>query len=295
MEKAGFSLETPETKGLSILRIEKTSYDNNDFETYVKKILGDDPEKPDVVTLSRLMDSFIEEKILLYGARAENITISEEEKQFYISRFSSGLFQADENGTPIQEDKKILLDRLLLEKYTNTFVKDIVVTDEEIKEYYEQNKRQFLKPERILVSQILVSTKDKAISLFKSLQNASEEVFRQVALTQSIGAEASKGGKMGLFELGQLPYEMEKTIFSLKEGEMSQVYESPYGFHLFRVDKRYESALISIEDATPSIRTKIMNQKVQEVMNRLIADLKEKTDWEFYPQNLSFAYQRNDR
>lgn len=295
VKKPGFSLETPETKELSILKIGQSSYDNGDFDTYVKKILGSDQEKPDLITLSRLMDNFIEEKLLLHAAIEENITITEEEKKFYISRFSGGLFQADMEGTSLEEDKKILMDRLLVEKYTNTIFKDITVTGGEIETFYEKNKREFLKPERISVSQILVDTKDKAISLYKSLQNASEDVFREVARTQSIGAEAAKGGKMGLFELGQLPYEMEKTIFALKEGEISQVYESPYGFHLFRVDKRFESSLIGLEDAAQSISTRVMDQKIQEAMDSLLADLKNNSEWEFYPQNLSFEYQRNNR
>ncbi len=86
---------------------------------------------------------------------------------------------------------------------------------------------------------------------------------------------------------------MEKVIFALKEGDTSQVVESSYGYHIFRLDKRHEPELISLEEAAPSIKLKIVDQKIKQFMLQHLTELKERTIWSFYPQNLSFLYQRN--
>jgi len=111
----------------------------------------------------------------------------------------------------------------------------------------------------------------------------------------SIGVEASKGGEMGVFEMGQLPFEMEKVIFSLEEGELSPVVESSYGYHIFKLDKWYEPGLISEEEAASEIKIKILNDKIKQNISQNLKELKEKMGWDFYPENLSFPYQRNNR
>jgi parvulin-like peptidyl-prolyl isomerase len=113
-----------------------------------------------------------------------------------------------------------------------------------------------------------------------------------MARDQSIGGEAARGGEMGVFAIGQLPDEMESAIFALKEGEISPVLESSYGFHIFRLDSRYEPELISPDKAAPTIRMKLLGLKVKDHIDRHVEELKKSLEWEFYDQNLYFSYQR---
>ena len=144
------------------------------------------------------------------------------------------------------------------------------------------------------MSQILLETESKAVEVLETVKNADEEGFRKMAREESVGLEALKGGEMGVFEMGQLPFEMEKVIFSLQEGELSSVVKTSYGYHIFRVDKRLGPELISEEEASSSIRTKLLNQKIEERISRHLEDLKLSIDWSFYPLNLPFPYQRID-
>ncbi len=279
----------------AVLEIEGTLYSNSNFEQYIRATLGDDQEALTVVSLSRLFDDFIEEKLLLQAARKINMVLTEGEKKEYLEKLSTE-FKAGESQVSVEEmDTDILFERLLIEKYTYDLVRTIEVTDEEIKEYYDYYRRDFLRPERIKVSQILLESEDEALLVMERVRNSSEEEFRKIAKEESVGLEALKGGEMGVFEMGQLPFEMEKVIFSLKEGELSQIVESSYGFHIFRVDKRFAPVLISEEEASPTIRAKILDQKVKERISMHIVELKTNLDWTFYPLNLPFPYQRNDQ
>ena len=98
---------------------------------------------------------------------------------------------------------------------------------------------------------------------------------------------------MGVFEMGQLPFEMESVIFSLEKGELSSVVESSYGYHIFRLDKKYDPELTSLEEASAEIKMKILDQKIKQALSQHLLDLKDKIDFISFPENLSFPYQRN--
>jgi parvulin-like peptidyl-prolyl isomerase len=287
-----FNLSDPQRKNDTILEIEGTLFTNSDFEKYIRATLGDDQDALTAVSLSRLFDNFIEEKILLKAARMQNIVITEKEREEHLARLSEELSAEEGQISSEEMDTEILFERLLIEKYTYALVRNIDVTDEEIKEYYDRHRRDFLQPERVKVSQILLENKAKAVEILQRVEASSEEEFRKIAQDESVGLEALKGGEMGVFEMGQLPFEMERVIFSLEEGELSPVVESSYGFHIFRVDERYSPRLISEEEAAPEIREQILDIKIKQRISRHIEDLKINMEWTFYPLNLPFPYQR---
>jgi parvulin-like peptidyl-prolyl isomerase len=287
-------LETREEKsGYIVLRVQGSVYSNSDFAKYLKLSLGDDNEGLSDVSLSRIADNFIEEKIFLEAAREQGTILTQEEKKEYLAKYVNEPAE-EENRKALDEGEiEMLFDQLLVEKYTHALIREVNVEEDDIQRYYLENKREFLLPERVKVSQILLPSEDKAVEILELVKNAGPEDFMKIARTESIGVEAAKGGEMGVFEIGQLPQEMENIIFSLREGEVSPVLESSYGFHIFRLDARLEPELIPLEKAKASIETKILGQKIKSQISRKIQELKDSLEWNFYPQNLYFSYQRN--
>lgn len=279
-------------KNIMILRVQDTHYFNSDFEKYLQLTIGGEYQSLSDVSLSRLVDHFIEEKIVLEAAREQQVSLSWEEKKEYLAKQTNESMN-ERSSKPLGEnDLNLLLDQLLVEKYTYSLVKDIEVAEQEIEDYYAQHKREFLLQERVEVSQILLPNEERAVELLERLKNSTSDDFKKIAQAESIGVEASRGGKMGIFEIGQLPHEMEKVIFALKEGEVSPVFESSYGYHIFRLDATYEPELIPQEKASSSIRMELLSQKIKEHLSRHIEDLRNFFDWDFFPKNLYFQYQR---
>jgi parvulin-like peptidyl-prolyl isomerase len=291
-KSTAFDLTDLEKKNNIILKIGDSSYFNSDFERYVQATMGDDYQTLSAISLSRLFDNFTEEKILLQAAQNLNLALTSEEKKQYLEKLANE-FKSENSKISIDElDTKILFDRLLIQKYTYELVRGVEIQDQEIKDYYRLHKKEFLHPERVKVSQILLDSEGKAIEVYERVKGGSEEGFKEVARKESVGLEGPKGGEMGIFEMGQLPFEMEKVIFSLKEGEISPVVESSYGYHIFRLDKKYGAELLSEEDAVPQIKTKLLNQKIKDRLSEHIEELKKNLEWTVYPQNLSFPYQK---
>ncbi len=260
-----------------VLSVEEESYTQADFSSYLAKTVGDEASELSEAVLSRLFDSFVEERLLLAEAWD----------------WVDQLDPADRESLVSQGGGRLPEDRQLIEIWARILTKDITVAPEEISDYYEMHKRDFLKLARVRVSQILLSTEDKAVQALDMIKDSDESRFREVARQMSIGVEADKGGAMGVFELGQLPTEMETVIYALQEGEISRIVESAYGYHLFRLDTSYPPELVPEEEAVPEIEAKILEGKLQVQLSSHLVALKERLDWTMETRNLSFTYLRN--
>jgi hypothetical protein len=280
-------------RGRPILRIEKSELFNADFRAYLEAAGAGARELP-AESLSRLFDRFVDERILLEAARERGITLSEDEKKEYLAKLAVEVLPAgDGDGTAVAPPEGAF-DRLLVEKYTFLVVRDVRVDEAEILDYYENHKKDFLYQGRIQVSQILVDTEDKAVSVLRRLERTGEPEFRKIATEESLGPEAARGGVMGVFQQGDLPADMEKVIFSLDEGRTSQVVQSSYGYHIFRLDRKFPPALQSAAEAAPAIQQLIMAQKMKETLALHLGGLKDTLSWQARPENLFFRYQRTD-
>jgi peptidyl-prolyl cis-trans isomerase C len=278
-----------------VLEVEEAVFTNTDLRSYFKSVGGSGTESLSPESMSRLFDRFVDEKIMLEAARRRNLTLSDEEKKSYLAK-RAGESLADDSAaaTPAAAPENSF-DGLLAEKYAFEVVKDIQVDEAEIQAYYEEHKREFLLPERVQVSQILVPTEEKAVSVLRRVGSASEAEFRKVAREESSGPEAFKGGVMGVYKQGDLPHDMEKVIFALDEGKVSQVVESSYGYHIFRLDKKFPPQLEPVEEAAAAIRVRVLEQKIKDTLAAHLAALKGTLSWKAFPENLFFAYQKVDQ
>ena len=275
-----------------VLQVGRDSYSLGDFSRYIQEVVGTAEPELNVASLSRLYDRFIEEKILLRAAGDKGITILPEDKQAYLEETEEGFLTDREKTEFLASDSGPLADRLKIEKYSREITRDVSVGDDEVRDYYDNNPGEFSLGERVQVSQILLSTEAKAVEVWERTRFADESGFRALAQSESIGPEASEGGVMGIFQKGQLPAELEGAVFGMREGEVSPIVETAYGFHIFRLDKSFEPEQTSFEDAAPAIRQKILDLKAEAIMKRNLSDLMESLDWKAFPENLSFPYQR---
>lgn len=285
-------LDDPQKQGKMILEVEGAIFTNADFSKYVRHAVGEKSAGLTTAALSRLYDSFVDEKIFLRRAHDQGVILTADEKKTYLDKLKNVLADENQKETPSEADEDVLSERLIVEKYLYLVAMDIKVEDGEVAAYYGRHKSDYLQQEKVHVSQILLATEGKASEVQDRLKNATEEEFRAAARAESAGPEASKGGRMGVFSAGQLPPELEKFIFPMKEGEVSRVVESSYGYHIFRLDKKIEARLMTLDEAEPSIRAKILSQKKEQAVAAHLEELKAILDWRSLAENLPFAYQR---
>lgn len=258
------------------------------FYDYVKHNFGNEVMELDDYIRSRFLDFFIEEQLLVDQAQKMMVTVSEAEVERAMGKPEGAVeLLIDTEGWRVG-----FRNNILAQKFINQFVlKNLVVTEEEVKLYYDSHPEEFTLPEKVRASQILVEDEEKAEKVLQLLKKRS---FEEVAQAFSVSPEAERGGDMGYFEKGQLPLEFEKIIFGLKVGKHSPMVKSPYGYHVFKlVEKRGEGKL-PFKEAANLIRIKLMQAKSEELYKEYLSQLKEKSHIMIYFQNLGFQYKKKE-
>jgi parvulin-like peptidyl-prolyl isomerase len=275
-----------------VLEVAGAAYSAADFEKYLTLNLGPEWRTLAPPALSRVFDNYIKERLFLRDAKSRAITLTEDEKTRYLNQFKKATRIEDSDIRIALPDADTLNDKLLVEKYLSMLIQPLAVDAAAVAAYYDGHKAEFLDPEQFQVSQILLPSEGAATSLRDRIQGAGEEEFRLTARNESTGVEKVKGGLMGVFSAGQLPPELEKVILSLKPGEISRVVQSSYGFHIFRLDRRFEPHLLTLVEASPGIRAKLLASQSEAAELAKFEELKAGLPWKIFPENLPFAYQR---
>lgn len=170
-------------------------------------------------------------------------------------------------------------------------------TDQEIKDFYEQNKDAFKRPAQIHARHILVKVDedagkkawqkahDKAVEIRqKAVKDGTD--FAELAKKTSDGPSKSRGGDLGWFGRGRMVPEFEEAAFALKKGEVSEPIRTQFGWHVVKkVDER-EAGSIAYEDVKAQLENKLRNQRVQEALQGLLSDLRSKKKIELHPENV---------
>jgi len=256
---------------------------------YIKQNFGNEDMELDDYIKSRFLDFFIEEQLLVDQAQKMMVSVSEAEVERAMGK--------SEGAVELLIDTDVwrvgFRNNILVQKFINQFVlKDLVITEQETKLYYDNHPEEFTLPEKVKASQILVEDEEKAQNV---LQLLSKRSFEEVARSFSISPEAEKGGDMGYFEKGQLPLEFEKVIFGLKVREHSQVVKSPYGFHVFKLVEKRSGGKLPFKEAENLIKIKLMQVKGEELYKKYLSQLKAKSHIKIYYQNLGFQYKEKEQ
>lgn len=130
---------------------------------------------------------------------------------------------------------------------------------EEIKAFYEANKQKYKHPEKILLQQIVLSEQSDADQIQSALKD--KKSFESLAKNFSIAPEGKKGGVVGWVEKGTL--DVFDQAFSLPVGVVSATLQSPYGFHILKVQKKMPGGVASLESVYDAIKRELRAQKDQ--------------------------------
>ena len=178
-----------------------------------------------------------------------------------------------------QARRQVLIEELLQRKV----IAQSQVTDEEARKMYEDNKPLF-STETMRVSHIMVKTEAEAEAILKELQAGKDFAELAKAKSQDTGS-AEKGGDLGELRRGQAVQEFEEAAFRLKEGELSPVVKTQYGYHILK-GGAHATAVEPFDEVKGRIRQSLLQQKQQETFMAFMADLEKKAKTEIFEDRL---------
>ncbi len=224
-------------------------------------------------------------------AENERIATEKVEREFLLLRSqfgSNAMWRTALHGSGLFSYSlfRILKDdlraRQWIEKHT---AHDVVVRDDECREFYDSHLDQFFLPERRNVAHLFVAappetppdvveTKRAAIEALSARLAAGEDFAALVAQNSEDDATKSRGGELGYFSANRMPPDFVEAAKKLRPGEISKPIRTRLGFHILRLIDVQPPRQQTFDEVRNNIAIEIANEKRVVTVKRLVADLR---------------------
>lgn len=238
---------------------------------------------------------------LLYQESRKKVRISESEindqlKQVKARYATEADFNNALNVMKItQETLRAQIERSLsMQKFIETeFSSKSIVTEQEVRDYYDRNKDSLYQPEQVRISHILIKTdpqwdtskKDEARKKLVAIRTKIQkgQSFEAIAKDSSEDkTSASRGGDIGYISKGQILKPLEDVVSTMKVGEVSDVVETSLGFHLIKATDRKPEMLLPFESVKARIEELLKQEKGRKEAIAYLAKVREKAKVEIF-------------
>ncbi len=180
--------------------------------------------------------------------------------------------------------KQFIQANLIIQKLIQQeVVSKITISDEEAQQFYEGHKDQFTEPEQVRASHILVmvqsdATQEEKDAARKKIEDILLQVkaggdFAELAKKYSDCPSKEMGGDLGSFGQGEVVKPFEDAAFALREGEISDIVETQFGYHIIKVTGKKPHRQIPYSEVHDQITQSLFQQKANTEVSNWIADL----------------------
>jgi len=256
------------------------------YEYYTKN-----GKKDDGSLKCSILENLLSSKLILAKARIDSVVVSESQIDEEINQRVNGMIKQLNNSPEELEriyNKSIIelklemrpeiTEQMIVEEQKRKIFSKIAVTPKEVKEFFNNIPKDSLPflPAEVEMSHIVIRPKPSEENIKKSRTEleiirgkilAGDLKFADAAALHSHDfGSAKQGGSLGKFGKGTMVPEFEEVIFSMKIGDVSKVFESPFGFHIIKLENR---TLDEMEASHILIRPEISKEDEAKAINKL--------------------------
>jgi peptidyl-prolyl cis-trans isomerase C len=177
---------------------------------------------------------------------------------------------------------------MAIDKFLHAKIEDkVTISPDEEAKFYESNKDKMKHPEQVRASHILLRVaKDAPADQKQAVKAKAQELdaqakkgedFAQLATknSQDTGS-AARGGDLGWFAKGTMVPQFDAAVWQLKVGEISDVVETDFGYHVIKATDKRPEGFVPIDDVRPRIKDYLSKQKLQAETQKVIDGLRAK-------------------
>lgn len=265
-------------------------------ELIIRALLDDEMQKRHIVVTQKDADDALNNAIEQVGSKA---------------KFNAIL---KEYGVSLAEFKKDLVEEVKMKKLVDMLEK-VNITEADAKKYYNQNINKFKYPDKVRASHILIAANPDEIKELaradEKTKNLTEEElkafvkeqmqerlkkaetilaqvkkdpssFARIAKDNSEDYESAKqGGDLGFFAKQEMVESFANTAFAMKPDTISNIVQSPYGYHIIMVTDRKAAGQDSFEKVKPEIILFLENEKKVKILENFVESLKKTAKIEY--------------
>lgn len=230
-----------------------------------------------------VLDDMIRLEVIKQYLSANNIEVEsaeiEEEYKNYMEQVASNSITKEffeKNNISEAFVKEYIIGSYLYDiKFYDKVTSEVKNEEEAAIQYYNNHKDEFT---RVRASHILVKKKKEAQKIMDKIKSG--EDFAALAKEYSIDGSAQNGGDLDYFPKGKMVKPFEDAAFALEIGEVSDIVETDYGFHIIKLTDKITDAFEEIKDYVVSV---MYNDIYQTKLDEIKAEMEIVT----YPKKLS--------
>jgi peptidyl-prolyl cis-trans isomerase SurA len=152
--------------------------------------------------------------------------------------------------------------------------------------YYEEHKKEFVKPEQVALRAIEISTAGKTDSELPDLKKKADDMLRRIkdgedfatlAKRFSDGSTAQQGGYLGVYKRGELSKQLEDQVFAMKKNQLTDVIETKQGYLILQVLERYEEGEQPFEKVENEIMDHLYSERMEPALREYLKTLREQS------------------
>jgi len=243
----------------------------------------------------RALNELIDQAVLAREAERRNLTAPDSVVDGMINRWTAQFAdetqraqQLAQRGLTLEQVREKFRQDLLVQDLVQQAVMDTLqVSDADVATYYQTHPEDFETTEvhaRHILKlaqtgappETLAAKRAEAEALLARVRGG--EDFAALATAQSDDkGSAARGGDLGYFTRTRMVPEFAAAAFSLAPGQVSDLVQTQYGFHIIKVEDRRNEGTRALEDVAPSVQRYLRNVKVQEAVDRLAQQLRGKS------------------
>ena len=211
---------------------------------------------------ARILEELLLQKLMLNQAEMDSITVTDEQVeaelnrriQWFISRFGSQEKMEAQFGKSMSEIKEEVRqaskDNMLQEQVQAKIMENVKVTPKEVKDFYNDIPKdslptispsyqivQIVKRPPVSIDEKL-QVKDRLYQIRKRILDGESSFSTMAVLYSEDPGSARQGGELGFAGKGVYATEFENVAFNLRDGEISDVVETEFGFHIIQLIER---------------------------------------------------------
>lgn len=280
-----------------ITESELDAYLRSIYEQYKNEYSGDKLMQIMTEARAKLLNQMIEDKLVLQEAKAQELEVKESEIDELTLDFK-GRFKSETEmeevmkteGMTMKEVRERFEKQILIRKLQDRQVRAmVVVSPTEVDKYYEEHAAEFTEEERIKVRSITIKKSDEAkqkgimdeeaknriLDLRKKIVEQNED-FGKLAKNFSDDTKAKADGLSDWVKRGEMIPVIDDVLFKIPEGKVTEVIETPMGYHIFRIEEKRQGKKKTLEEAREEIQGKIFKTKAEARFQEWMTQLKKK-------------------
>jgi peptidyl-prolyl cis-trans isomerase SurA len=243
-----------------------------------------------------VLNNLIDGKITEQEVKRYKIAVTDEEVENYIRQFkerrsltdeSLKAMLAQEGMTPEEYRKEIRL-QLQRTRLVNREVRSkVVITQEDIKKYYEKNKQKYGGSTQYYLWNLFVKlspgsgssdrTAARELLARAAAELASGRAFEELARAHSRGEQGIEGADLGWFRIDELTPQLRQAVQNLKAGQCSAVVESDFGYQIVYIQRIEETAAKPLPQVEAEIQDILFRETVDTRFASWISELRKRS------------------